>query len=197
VTGSYTDAKLSGNLLHAQAGGAKLAGGGLDLGPHPRAAEALAVRFGAAEARFHPLLDHGHGALELREDATHPEHGLAGRGGGVDPLLMQVEINPLRVDVAEEGDQVLEAAAQTIDRSRGDQVALVAHDGLAQLIEGRTLIAVLGPAHALVDELADDVPAGAGGYRAELGQLVVGGLSVRTNPGIEGDSFLVHGHLRR
>jgi len=37
---------------------------------------------------------------------------LAGRRGGVDPLLVQIQIDPQGVNLAQETDQILQAAAQ-------------------------------------------------------------------------------------
>jgi hypothetical protein len=41
---------------------------------------------------------------------------------------MQVEVNPLRLEVAEEPDEILETATQPIDGPRGRQVDLLAGD---------------------------------------------------------------------
>jgi hypothetical protein len=88
----------------------------------------------------------------------------------------------------QEAHEVLEAAPETIHRPNGNQVALAVPGGFAQPLKGGTLIAVLGAAHALVHELTDDDP-GAGGHRAELGQLVVCGLLVRAGAYVAGDAL--------
>jgi hypothetical protein len=54
-------------------------------------------------------------SLELGKDAQHLEHGLAGGGGRIEPLLMQEQIDPERVEFGQEANQVLQAAAETID----------------------------------------------------------------------------------
>jgi hypothetical protein len=59
----------------------------------------------SALARAKPALTPSwdHCPLELGEDAQHPEHGLARWRGRVETLLVQVEIDPLAVQLAEQG----------------------------------------------------------------------------------------------
>jgi hypothetical protein len=45
-----------------------------------------------------------YGALELGEHTHHLKHCLAGRGGRVDPLLVQLEIDPLGMQLAQDPD---------------------------------------------------------------------------------------------
>ena len=66
--------------------------------------EGLAGSLGALPAGTPPLLNHP--ALEFREYASHLKHRLACRGGGVDALLMQIQVDILSVNLAEERDQV-------------------------------------------------------------------------------------------
>jgi hypothetical protein len=53
-------------------------------------AQALAMVSGARETGANSLNEDR--ALELREHAAHPEHGLPGRRAGVQPLLVQVQV---------------------------------------------------------------------------------------------------------
>ena len=57
-----------------------------------------------SKARHHPLSDHR--PLKLSEDTEHLEHGAARRGGRVEPLLMQEQIDALRMEVRQEAQQV-------------------------------------------------------------------------------------------
>jgi hypothetical protein len=52
------------------------------------------------------------------------KHGLAARRGGIEPLLMQEQVDAERVQLAEEADQVLEAAAETINRPGHNDIEL-------------------------------------------------------------------------
>jgi hypothetical protein len=49
-----------------------------------------------------------HGALEFAEHAEHLEHRLTGWRAGIDPLLMEVEIDAFGMQFAEERDQLLQ-----------------------------------------------------------------------------------------
>jgi hypothetical protein len=71
------------------------------LGWHSGAPESFAAlgaaRLGSDDASTHPLDNHA--ALELGKHPHHLEHGLAGRGRGVDPLLMQGKVDPEAVQL--------------------------------------------------------------------------------------------------
>jgi hypothetical protein len=85
-------------------------------------AEPLALALGPRQPGTNALLDDR--ALELGKDAHHLKHRLAGRGRGVEALLMQEQIDPQGVQFGEKADQVLEAAAQSIDRPSHHHVEL-------------------------------------------------------------------------
>src|SRR4029077_14514333 len=63
-----------------------------------------AVRPYSLDACLDTLLNHR--PLELGKDPDDPEERLAGRRGGVDAMLVNEEVNFLRVDLGEEIDQV-------------------------------------------------------------------------------------------
>jgi|SRR6516225_8716685 len=65
----------------------------LDLGRHPRPAEALPLGPCSPE----PSMDafHNHGPLEFGKDAQHLKQRLAGRRGCIDALLVKVQIHTL------------------------------------------------------------------------------------------------------
>ena len=56
---------------------------------------------------------------------------------------MQVEVNALGMKLAEQAEQVLERAAEAVDRPCGDHVDLAARDRLEQPVEPRALLASL------------------------------------------------------
>ena len=67
-------------------------------------------------------------ALELGEDAQHAEHRAPRRRRGVEALLVEVQVDALGVQLAEEADEVLEAAAQPVDRPCRDEVDVAPRD---------------------------------------------------------------------
>ena len=71
-----------------------------------RPSEAFPLAPRPLKTRFDTLDNHR--ALEFAEHAEHLKHDLTGWCAGVDPLLMEVEIDPLGVQFAEERDQLLQ-----------------------------------------------------------------------------------------
>ena len=116
----------------------------------------LALGLGSGHARLDPLLDHG--PLELGEDAQHPEHGLAGWRGGVDALLVEVELDVLGVQFSKERHEILQRAAETINRPCGYEIELFAGNPLEQGIETRPLVPPLRAADAGILENVSDGP---------------------------------------
>ena len=72
------------------------------LGGYRRPSESLPLASGPRQAGTDPFLNHG--TLEFGKYPEHLKHRLAGRSGGVETLLVKVEINPQRVDFRKEGD---------------------------------------------------------------------------------------------
>jgi hypothetical protein len=67
---------------------------------------------GAGDAGLDALLDNG--PLEFRKDTEHLEQCPARGGGGVNSLLVQVEVAAHRAQLAEEAYEVLERATKPI-----------------------------------------------------------------------------------
>jgi hypothetical protein len=84
------------------------------LGGYPRPPEPFSFALGPRQASTDSFLDHG--ALELGKHAHHLKHRLTGRRSGVEPLLMQEQVDAKGMQLRQEGDQVLQAAAEPIDR---------------------------------------------------------------------------------
>ena len=78
----------------------------MDCWPTDRLATLGALGLGPCHAGDHPLLDQR--ALKLGERAKHLKHRLAGRRRGVEALLVQVQLDPERVQFGEEADKVLQ-----------------------------------------------------------------------------------------
>jgi hypothetical protein len=100
ANGLDTNTELCGN--GSQADPASLVGGadgrtssGMDCRPTDRLAAPGALDPGPCHAGAHPLLDQR--ALKLGERAKHLKHRLTCRRGGIEALLMQVEIDLERV----------------------------------------------------------------------------------------------------
>ena len=62
------------------------------------------------------------GALDVGEDAEHAEHGPPAGCGGVEALLVQVEVHALGANVAEEAYEVWERSSDPIDGPRRHEV---------------------------------------------------------------------------
>src|SRR5262249_5961712 len=91
-----------------------------------------------------------HRPLEFGKHAHHAEQRLAGRRSCVDALLMQEKVNAERMDLGQEGAQVLQAAAKPIDRPGHDYIELPLGGIVQQGIKLRALVSALGATDAVV-----------------------------------------------
>jgi hypothetical protein len=73
-------------------------------------------------------------------------------------LLVKVQVDLLRLEVSQEGDQVLQAPTEPIDGLGSNHVELAAGDSVEQCVELWAIPARLGAAGALVDELRGHLP---------------------------------------
>ena len=82
-------------------------------------------RFPCALGALSPRLDalRDASALKLRDGAENVHLELAGGCGGVDPLVQRHERDSQRVEFVEEGNQVLQIAAQPIEAPTNKQSA--------------------------------------------------------------------------
>src|SRR5262249_40612366 len=95
------------------------------------------------------------------------------RGGRcIQTLLMQVEIDTLRVHLPQEGDEVLQRPAQPVNRPRRHKVELSSSYSFAERVEGRPLVSALGPTDTLVGEDLDGLPAMTQGDCLKLTPLI-------------------------
>ena len=92
------------------------------------------------------------------------------------PLLMQEQVDASGVDFREEADQVLKAAAETIDRPSHHHVELAPGRSLVEGVELRPLVLALGAGDAVILVDAHDLPTGPLGNLAQLALLVGRGL---------------------
>ena len=93
---------------------------------------------------------HNRSVRIIGKDAEHLEHGLAGRGRGVEALLMQEQIDLERVKLGQETNEVLQAAPETIDVPGHHHVELPLGRIAMQGIERRPLVTPLSTADAVV-----------------------------------------------
>jgi hypothetical protein len=98
LNGPNTDSEFTGDLPNTLSCGSLalhcLLYGFRNLGSTQR----LPLGLGTFQARPDPLLDHG--ALEFGKDAHHLEQGVTAWRRRIHPLLVQIQINALRMDVA-------------------------------------------------------------------------------------------------
>ena len=87
----------------------------------------------------------------------------------------------------------MQAAAEPVDRPRGDEIELPRGSSFHQGFQTGTLVSALRAAD-LVAEHRDDLPAAALRDRLELALLVVDGLTavVGRDAEVEGDTLLLH-----
>ncbi len=147
----------------------------------------LPIRPHTFDAGFDPLLNHR--PFELCKDPHHPEEGLARRRGSVDALLMNEEINFLRMELGEEIDQMGEGSSQPIHCPYHHHIELFADGTFPKRIKSWTLFSALGSTDPLVQKLLDDRPTVPFSYKSKLAELILGRLSIRRNSGIDRGSL--------
>src|SRR5215469_15530449 len=170
------DAALARDLAYAFAGAQlrldALFDGGIDFRP----TELLALCDRALEASVDALPDYA--ALKFPKRAAELKHQLAGRGGGVDRLLIEVQIDAAGLQRLDRAEQIDQRAAQAVDRPGHDHIKLAPLRILEHLVEARTLIAALGTADTRVAVLLDHLPAPPLGDLAQGDDLVLDGLLI-------------------
>ena len=140
------------------------------------ATELVPLSLSPLQARNYAGPDHA--PLELGEDATHLKHGPASRGGRVQGLLMQVEVDACRLDFTEKANKVLKAATQAVHGPRSDEIELPSRRSLQEGVELGTLVAALRSADALILEDLYDFPARPFSNTLKVSKLVGDGLGV-------------------
>src|SRR5262245_58445283 len=185
VDGAHAEANLPGHLADADALG-QLPSRALDL-----------VRFGtgAAELCAHDaplaleltvagelILDDvepspdalaDHGALKLTEGARDLEQQFAVGRGGIDVLLVEVQIDPNGLEVLDGLKQVDQRPSQAVNGPGHHHIEFAPAGVLEHAIEPRALVAPFGTADAGVPVDLHDGPAPALGNLLELPHLVL------------------------
>jgi hypothetical protein len=103
------DLELSRDLAHPLPRHERGSDLGLDRLAYGWPPKPLPIGSGARQARIDPLPDHR--ALELGKDPHHLEERFARWGRGVDALLMQIELDALRVNLPKEANEMLQHRA--------------------------------------------------------------------------------------
>jgi hypothetical protein len=102
----------------------------------------LGLALMARRLAFHTLLDHA--ARELRERARHVEQHLAGWGGRVEVLLVEVEIDADGFEVFDYAQEIDKGAAEAVNGPSHDHVELPPTGALEHDVEARPLVPALG-----------------------------------------------------
>jgi len=105
---------------------------------------------------------------------------------------MQEQVDAKGMQLRQEGDQVLQAAAEPIDRPGHDHVEFPPGGSAAQRVEGGALIATFGAADAVILVDLDDIAAHAAGDLAQLAFLIGRGLVLRADTKVEDGAFPGH-----
>ena len=145
------DAKLAGNGALALSSSMSFVDFALDAIADTRPSQLYALGPRPVEAGGDTLADHF--PLELGEDAHHLKQGLPARRGGVNALLVKIEIDALGVNVAEEGHEVLQAPAEPINGPGSDDIELAPGGVLAKVVKSWPLVPSLGATYAVIDVL--------------------------------------------
>src|SRR5262245_21374984 len=113
-----------------------------------------------------------HRPFEFSKHAQHLKHRLAGGCRSVEALLAQEQVDLQRVQLGQEGDQILKAAAQPVDRPGHEHVELPSGSVSAQLVERWALVASPSAAYAMIFVNLDDLTAHAVRSLAQLALLI-------------------------
>jgi hypothetical protein len=109
------------------------------------------LRTSPCQPSLDALLDHR--PLELGENAAHLKKRFAGRRSRIDPLLVQVKVDALTVNLIEEAHQMLQAPAQAIDGPSGKDVEFFPYGGPEHLVVRGPLITPFGIAEPMIHVL--------------------------------------------
>ena len=110
--------------------------------------------------------------LELREHTEHLEHGTAGGGGRVEPLLMQKQVDALVMETLQDTQQIREGTAEPIDGPCGDHIELLGVNRLQQGVKPRPLVTTLGATDTGILIDPDDLPVRSNRDRFQFTTLV-------------------------
>jgi hypothetical protein len=113
--GADADAQFGGDLLDTFALSTRRSDAFLDDLGRARPAERLALCPRALDAGANALADHR--AFELGKYPAHLERRLAGRGRGVDALLMQIQIDRLGLQVRKQRHELLQRPPHPTDQA--------------------------------------------------------------------------------
>src|SRR6266446_196915 len=185
--GAYTHTRQLCCFVDAVAGCPQCANARLGRSVKFWSAQGFTLCAGACQPSVDSFDDDG--ALELGEHPAHTEHRFARGCRGIDILLMQIQANPLLLEFLHELHQMLQAAADAVDRPRGNHVELASGSGLRKSLERRAFLAALGAADAVIDVLLDDLPAALLGNPQKFLALVLDCLAGGGDPEVNPDSF--------
>jgi hypothetical protein len=119
-----------------------------------------------------------HAPFELGEGAAYLEDQLAHRRRCVDRLLVDVEVDPHRLEVLYRPQQVDQGAAEPVDRPDQGDIEVPAAGVLEHPVEPRPVSPPLAAADAGIAVDFDHLPSAALGDLAQLDFLVLDGLLV-------------------
>ena len=122
------DAELPTDFQDAVTVGPQLQYSRFNRGLNPSAPQLHAVGARASKPSINPFTNDP--PLELCEHAKHLKHRLARGGGGIEPLLVQEQIDLLLLQLLQDVEQIGQRSAEPIDRPCCDQVEFFGIDGL-------------------------------------------------------------------
>jgi hypothetical protein len=142
-----------------------------------RPAELLSFCSGSCKPRSYSLLDHR--SLEFSEHSHHLEHRLSSWRGGVETLLVKVQIDFERVNLREELYKILQRSAEAIDAPCHNCIELALSSVMTEPIELWTFIPALCAAYPMITIDFDDLTTHSRRDLPKFPFLVGGGLVER------------------
>ena len=163
--------------------GQSFAGIQTSRGRRRSATETCSLRLGPREPCANALLNPR--AFKLRDRAKHSSHQTPRRCARVDSFSQGHERHVARLPLVEQQHEVPQVSPEPIESPADDRVHLVPSHISRELVERRPPI--LGPTHAVVDELHGRPTAGLD-ITSKLEKLVVTSLIDGRDAGIKGDT---------
>src|SRR5262249_47795955 len=153
----------------------------------PWPAKLLTRCFGPLKPGVDALSDHA--ALEFGKGAGNLKHELPGRRGGVERLLIEIEIDAVCLQGLDCAQKVDERAAQTVNCPGHHNVKSASLGILEHLIETGPGLASLGSADASVAVFLDDLPSTPPRNPVQFAHLIFNGLPVGRYTDVNCGSF--------
>ena len=103
-------------------------------------------------------------------------------------LLLEIQTSVLAMELIEEDEDVLQAAAQTVNRPSSYHVTLLSLHGMAQAVKAGAKF--IRASDLKIHELSDNLPSFYGCHTFQFTKLMLDGRPIPTDIGVEGNPLL-------